>query len=238
MGTITRKTTGDYLPNFINGETILIDKPLINTSFDIVYKIRKAVHVQKVGHAGTLDPMATGLLLVCTGRMTKEINTFMGLDKTYTGIISIGRTTPSYDTETDFDSITSIEGLTEEKILEVRDSFLGTIMQTPPMYSAVKKNGKALYKFARKGVEVERKAREIFISKFNITNIELPDIHFEICCTTGTYIRVIAHEFGQKLGCGGYLKSLRRTKVGDFNVEDALLINDFVEFTKQYSLAV
>ena len=229
---ITKNITSDFEPDFIKGETILIDKPLINTSFDIVYKIRKAVHVQKVGHAGTLDPMATGLLIVCTGKMTKEINSFMGLNKTYTGIISVGKSTPSYDTETEFNSEESYDDVSEEKILKVRDSFIGNILQTPPMYSAVKKNGKALYKFARKGVEVERKAREIFISKFEIAKIDLPDIYFEISCSTGTYVRVIAHEFGEKLGCGAYLKSLRRTKVGDFNVEDAFQINNFVDYAR------
>jgi len=229
---ITRNITSDYKPDFIKGETILIDKPLINTSFDIVYKVRKAVHVQKVGHAGTLDPKATGLLIVCTGKKTKEINTLMGLNKTYSGIITIGKTTPSYDTETEFDSENSFEEVTENKIFQIRDLFLGSLMQIPPMYSAVKKNGKALYKFARKGKTVERKPREINISKFEITKIDLPDIHFEICCSTGTYIRVIAHEFGEKLGCGGYLKELRRTKVGEFNVEDAFKINEFLDFAQ------
>lgn len=229
---ITKNITSDFEPDFIKGETILIDKPLINTSFDIVYKVRKAVHVQKVGHAGTLDPMATGLLIVCTGKMTKEINSFMGLNKTYTGIISIGKSTPSYDTETEFNFEKSYDDVSEEKILKVRDSFLGNILQTPPMYSAVKKNGKALYKFARKGVEVERKAREISISEFEITKVDLPDIHFKISCSTGTYIRVIAHEFGEKLGCGAYLKSLRRTKIGDFNVDEAFQINNFVDYAR------
>ncbi len=229
---ITRNITSDYKPDFIKGETILIDKPLINTSFDIVYKVRKAVHVQKVGHAGTLDPKATGLLIVCTGKKTKEINTLMGLNKTYSGIITIGKTTPSYDTETEFDSENSFEEVTENKIFQIRDLFVGNLMQIPPMYSAVKKNGKALYKFARKGKTVERKPREINISKFEITKIDLPDIHFEICCSTGTYIRVIAHEFGEKLGCGGYLKELRRTKVGEFNVEDAFKINEFLDFAQ------
>lgn len=238
MGTITKKTAIEFIPDFENGETILIDKPLINTSFDIVYKVRKAVHVKKVGHAGTLDPMATGLLIVCTGKMTKSINSLVGLDKTYTGVISIGKSTPSYDTETEFDSEKSIKDVTEIKISEARDSFLGKLMQTPPMYSAVKKNGKALYKFARKGVEVERKPREIFISKFDITKVDLPDIHFEINCSTGTYIRVIAHEFGNKLGCGAYLKILRRTRVGGFDVDDAFQVNDFLDFTKRYSIAV
>ncbi len=231
---ITKNITNDFNPDFAKGETILIDKPLINTSFDIVYKVRKAVHVQKVGHAGTLDPKATGLLIVCTGKMTKEINSFMGLNKTYTGIITVGKTTPSYDTETEFDSEKSFEDVNENKILEVRDSFVGNLMQTPPMYSAVKKNGKALYKFARKGKTVERSPREIVISKFEITKIDLPDIHFEICCSTGTYIRVIAHEFGDKLGCGGYLKELRRTKVGDFDVKDAFKINEFIDYASNY----
>ncbi len=238
MKVITRKTAIDYEPDFVCGETILIDKPLINTSFDIVYKIRKAVNVQKVGHAGTLDPMATGLLIVSTGKMTKEINLLMGLDKTYTGIISIGKSTPSYDKETEFNSENSFEGITANKIIDIRDSFLGSLMQTPPMFSAVKKNGKALYKFARKGVEVERKSREIFISKFEITKIDLPDIYFEISCSTGTYIRVIAHEFGQKLGCGAYLNSLRRTRIGEFDVADAFQINEFVDFASHYSMAV
>lgn len=232
---ITKKTAIDYVPDFVKGESILIDKPLINTSFDIVYKIRKAVHVQKVGHAGTLDPKATGLLIICTGKMTKEINTLMGLSKTYTGIISLGKTTPSFDTETEFNSDKNYDDVDEVKILEVRNSFLGSLMQIPPMYSAIKKNGKALYKFARKGVEVERKPREIFISAFEITKIDLPDIYFEISCSTGTYIRVIAHEFGEKLGCGAYLKSLRRTKVGDYDVTDAFAINDFVDYARNYA---
>ena len=234
MRMITRNIANDFKPDFVIGETILIDKPLINTSFDIVYKVRKAAHVQKVGHAGTLDPKATGLLIVCTGRMTKKINSFMGLNKTYTGIITIGKTTPSYDTETEFDSEKSFEDINKDKILEVRDLFVGNLMQTPPMYSAVKKNGKALYKFARKGKTVERSPREIVISKFEITKIDLPDIHFEICCSTGTYIRVIAHEFGEKLGCGGYLKELRRTKIGDFDVKDAFKINEFIDYASNY----
>lgn len=154
MRMITKKTADNYKPDFTNGEIILIDKPLYNTSFDIVYKIRKATGVKKVGHTGTLDPMATGLLIVCTGKMTKEITSMLGLDKTYTGVISLGRTTPSFDTETEFDSEMSIESVNEKLIFETAESFLGSSLQTPPMYSAVKKNGKALYKFARKGVEV------------------------------------------------------------------------------------
>lgn len=237
MRMITKKIANDYVPNFIEGEIILIDKPFRKTSFDIIYKIRKATKVQKVGHAGTLDPMATGLLIVCTGKMTKEISSFIGLNKTYTGIISLGKTTPSFDMETDFDSEKNFDYVNVEMILNVRDTFLGKSMQLPPMYSAVKKNGKALYKFARKGVEVERNPREIFIYNFDIKKIDLPDIYFEITCSSGTYIRVIAHDFGQKIGCGAYLKSLRRTFIGQFDVEDAFQINDFIDYVKSFSFS-
>jgi len=235
---ITKKISNDYVPNFLEGEIILIDKPFKKTSFDVIYKIRKVINVKKIGHAGTLDPMATGLLIVCTGKKTKEISSFIGLDKTYTGIISLGKTTPSFDLETEFNSEKNFDYVTEEMIYNTRNEFLGTSTQIPPMYSAVKKNGKALYKFARKGIEVERKPREIFISKFEINKIELPDIHFEITCSSGTYIRVIANDFGEKLGCGAYLKSLRRTRVGNFNVEDAFEIDEFIQYVKSISFSV
>lgn len=230
---ITRKTSNNYNPDFESGELILIDKLLKKTSFDIVHKVRRAIKVKKVGHAGTLDPMATGLVLVCTGKMTKQINSFLGLDKTYTGIISLGKTTSSFDVETEFKSEADYTGITEEMIFNVRDSFLGNITQMPPMYSAIKKNGKALYKFARKGVEVERQERNVCINKFDLVKIDLPDIYFKISCSKGTYIRVIANDFGQKLGCGAYLKSLRRTQIGEYKVEDALLITEFVEITNK-----
>jgi len=235
---ITKKISNDYVPNFLEGEIILIDKPFKKTSFDVIYKIRKVINVKKIGHAGTLDPMATGLLIVCTGKKTKEISSFIGLDKTYTGIISLGKTTPSFDLETEFNSEKNFYYVTEEMIYNTRNGFLGASTQIPPMYSAVKKNGKALYKFARKGIEVERKPREIFISKFEINKIELPDIHFEITCSSGTYIRVIANDFGEKLGCGAYLKSLRRTRVGNFNVEDAFQIDEFIQYVKSISFSV
>lgn len=238
MKMITKKISNDYVPNFVDGEIILIDKPFRKTSFDVIYKIRKAINVKKVGHAGTLDPMATGLLIVCTGKSTKEISSLMGLNKTYTGIISLGKTTPSYDLETDFDSEKDFAYATEEMILNVRDTFLGKSIQLPPMYSAIKKNGKALYRLARKGIEVERNPREIFISKFDIKKIDLPDIHFEITCSSGTYIRVIAHDFGQKIGCGAYLKNLRRTQIGEFNVDDAFQIYDFIDYVKSFSFSV
>jgi tRNA pseudouridine55 synthase len=224
---ITRNTKSDYTPCFSTGEIVLIDKRIRKSSFDIVYKIRKATGVKKVGHAGTLDPMATGLVLVCTGKKTKEITQLLTVEKTYTGIISLGKTTPSYDLETFYDSEKGVEGITEEMILNTRDKFLGEQLQTPPMFSAIKQNGQALYQLARKGVEVERQPKTIVISKFEITKIELPNVHFEITCSKGTYIRVIASDFGNVLECGAYLRELRRTKVGEYDVTDAMSIDEF-----------
>ena len=220
--------TNDYSKlDFDLGETILIDKPFRWTSFHVVHKIRKAVGVKKVGHAGTLDPMATGLLIICTGKKTKEIIKYQELEKTYTGIITLGKSTPSMDLETGIIEEKPLENITEEKILETKKNFTGQILQTPPMYSAVKHKGKSLYKFARKGKTVKREPREVFISKFIIAKINLPDIFFEISCSKGTYIRVIANDLGMNLGCGAVLSSLRRTKIGNYNVENALSIDDF-----------
>lgn len=233
---ISRKTIQKIEPDFEAGEIILIDKSVRKSSFDCVYKVRKATGAAKVGHTGTLDPNATGLVIVCTGKMTKEISQIQGLNKTYTGIITLGKTTPSYDVETEFISESNFKCITEEQVLKARDTFIGSIVQIPPMYSAVKKNGKALYHFARKGVDVERKAREVFVSKFDVTKIELPNIYFEIICSKGTYIRVIANDIGALLGCGAYLKTLRRTRVGNYNVDDALTIEEFKEFANRYSL--
>jgi len=234
---ITKKTITEIEPNFVEGEIILLDKALYKSSFDCVYKIRKAVGVQKVGHAGTLDPMATGLMIVCTGKKTKEISENQNFEKTYTGIICLGKTTPSYDSETEYNSEKSFDYVTEEDVYKTRDLFVGKIFQTPPMYSAVKRNGKALYHFARKGLEIERNAREVLISKFEINKIDLPDLHFEITCSKGTYIRVIANDFGASIGCGAYLKSLRRIKIGSFSVDDALSINEFIQFAQKHVIA-
>ncbi|MFZ0455723.1 MAG: tRNA pseudouridine(55) synthase TruB [Ignavibacteriaceae bacterium] len=226
---ITNDTIDYSKFDFDLGETILIDKPFRWTSFHVVHNLRKAVGVKKVGHAGTLDPMATGLLIVCTGKKTKEITTFQELEKTYTGIITLGKTTTSMDLETEIIEEKPFNNINEEMIFKAKEEFTGQILQIPPMYSAVKYKGKALYKYARKGKTVEREPREVFISKFNITNIELPDIHFEISCSKGTYIRVIANDLGISLGCGALLSSLRRTKIGNYNVENALLVDDFIE---------
>lgn len=226
---ITRETFDNYIPDFENGEVILIDKQLFKSSFDIVYKVRKAVNVKKVGHAGTLDPMATGLLIVCTGKMTKQISMFRNLEKTYCGVITIGKTTPSFDIETEFDSQNDYSNVNEELILNTAKSFLGKSNQIPPTYSALKHKGKSLYEFARKGVEIIKDPREIFISRFEISKIDLPEIWFEVSCSSGTYIRVIANDFGKKLGCGAYLSRLRRTKIGEFDVNNSITINEFNE---------
>lgn len=235
---ITKSVINNYEPDFESGEMILLDKSLFKSSFDIVYKVRKAINVKKVGHAGTLDPMATGLLIVCTGKKTKEISEFRGLDKTYSGTFCLGKTTPSFDMETEFDSEYGIEGVTAEKVTEASSAFLGKSFQVPPIYSAVKHNGKSLYQFARKGVEIIKEPREIFISSFNITGIELPDLYFEITCSSGTYIRVIANDLGKMIGCGAYLKKLRRTKIGDYNVDEALTISEFTEKYKERAMAL
>ena len=169
--------------------------------------------------------------------MTKKIPEIQNLEKTYKGIITLGRTTRSFDTETDFDTRKNFDGITEDQIYQVRDKFTGKILQTPPMYSAVKRNGRSLYRLARRGIEVERELREVFISKFEIEKVDLPDIYFEITCSKGTYIRVLASDFGEQLGCGAYLKELRRTQIGEFDVNDALSIAEFKEYAKNYFIA-
>lgn len=226
---ITRalKKINDF--DFHSGQVILIDKLKGYSSFSAVYQVRKVTGVKKVGHAGTLDPLASGLLILCTGKKTKEISGYQDKKKVYTGIISLGKKTLSMDSETEFIEEKGIDGITEEEIFKVREQFVGNIKQFPPMYSAVKHNGKCLYKYARKGKEVIRESREVFVEDFKITKIELPDVHFEISCSKGTYIRVIADDFGLVLGCGGYLKELRRTRIGDYSVEDALTIANFRE---------
>jgi tRNA pseudouridine55 synthase len=222
------KATSDFSQfDFSSGEVLLIDKPIGWSSFKAVYKIRQAAGVKKVGHAGTLDPLASGLLIICTGKKTKEITKYQDFEKTYTGTITLGQSSPSMDLETEISSTNSTENITDEQILEARDTFVGKITQIPPMYSAIKINGKTLYKMARKGKTVERQPREITVTNFKITNISLPYVDFEIVCSKGTYIRSIANDFGEKLGCGGLLSSLRRTKIGAYSVEDALDTNEF-----------
>lgn len=224
---ITRELNNFSGLDFQSGEVILIDKPIGWTSFKVVHVIRKITGVKKVGHAGTLDPKATGLLILCTGKKTKEITIFQDGKKTYTGTITLGKSTPSMDLETEVIEEKPVNGITEADILKTRDIFVGDIQQIPPMYSALKVGGKTLYNLARQGKTVKRETRTVNVSKFDINKIELPLIHFEISCSKGTYIRVIANDFGEKLGCGGVLSALRRTKSGDLSVDNALKIEEF-----------
>jgi tRNA pseudouridine55 synthase len=211
------------------GQVILIDKPLDWTSFDVVRKIRSLIKIKKVGHAGTLDPLATGLLIICTGKFTKKINEYMGMEKEYTGSFTLGAVTPTYDLESEPMEESDFSGISEEAIYEAARSFIGTIQQVPPIHSAIKQGGKPVYLMARKGIDVQLEARNVTIRSFTIEKIELPVVYFKVICSTGTYIRSLANDYGQKLGCGAYLSSLRRTRIGAFSVNDADTMATFVQ---------
>jgi tRNA pseudouridine55 synthase len=221
------------LQHFLEGQVLLFDKPLQWTSFDVVKKVRILTKVSKVGHAGTLDPLATGLLIVCTGKFTKKINEYMGMPKEYTGTFTLGATTPTYDLESAPENATDISHLTEEQIHAATQQFTGDILQMPPQHSAIKKDGKPLYLSARKGIEVKVDPRPVRIDTFEITRIELPVVHFKVNCSTGTYIRSLANDFGAALGVGAHLSKLCRTKIGDFAVENATNLQDFEVLVKQ-----
>ena len=220
--------------DFQTGEMILIDKELNWTSFDVVSKLRNSIKKKlnikkiKVGHAGTLDPLATGLLIICTGKMTKRINEFAGLNKTYIGKITIGSTTPSYDLETKPNVFYPTDHIDENLIIETAKKFVGKINQKPPVFSAVKKDGVRLYKLARKGVKVEVEKREIIIHDFLIKSVNFPEIEFSLTCSKGTYIRSLAHDFGKELGSGAHLSELRRTFIGDYSVDNSLKLMEFI----------
>lgn len=213
--------------SFAEGKVILIDKPLHWTSFDVVRKLRGLIQIKKIGHAGTLDPLATGLLIVCTGKFTKKINEYMAQVKVYTGHFTLGAVTPTYDLESNPEQQKDYSFVTTDLLHSTTGQFTGTIEQFPPVYSAIKKDGVALYELARRGEDVDLKARPVTISNFEITDIQLPVVAFKVTCSTGTYIRSLAHDFGQALGCGAYLSSLRRTAIGDFKVEDAETMEGF-----------
>ncbi|MCF6347311.1 MAG: tRNA pseudouridine(55) synthase TruB [Flavobacteriaceae bacterium] len=221
--------------DFKNGQVLLIDKPLGWTSFQVVNKlrwhIRKTFDIKKikVGHAGTLDPLATGLLIICTGKFTKKIESFQAQVKEYTGTFTLGATTPSYDLETEIDNTYPIEHLTEQLIKETTLQFIGEIEQKPPIFSAIKKDGKRLYELARAGKTTEIKSRKVIIDTFEITKINLPKIEFRVVCSKGTYIRSLAYDFGKALNSGAHLSNLRRTKIGDFSVDNASTIEDFLD---------
>lgn len=223
---------------FLQGKVLLIDKPLEWTSFQAVNKIRWHIKKQfglkkiKVGHAGTLDPLATGLLIICTGKMTKQINEFQAQEKEYTGTFYLGATTPSYDLETEVNQGFSTDHISEEMIVKAKQSFIGEIDQKPPIFSAIKKDGKRLYDIARKGETTEIQSRKVTISSFDITRIELPEVHFKVSCSKGTYIRSLANDFGVALESGAYLSALRRTRIGEFSIENALSIEAFIDSLK------
>ena len=220
--------------DFQTGEMILIDKELNWTSFDVVSKLRNSIKKKlnikkiKVGHAGTLDPLATGLLIICTGKMTKRINEFSGLNKTYVGKMTIGSTTPSYDLETKPNVYYPTEHINKNLIIETAKKFVGKIDQKPPVFSAVKKDGVRLYKLARKGVKVEVEKREIIIHDFLISSINFPEVEFSLTCSKGTYIRSLAHDFGKELGSGAHLSELRRTFIGNYSVDNSLKLMEFI----------
>ncbi len=224
-------TVEDYL----NGQVLLIDKPLQWTSFQAVNKIRWHIKQKfglkkiKVGHAGTLDPLATGLLIICTGKETKNIANYQGQLKEYTGTFTLGATTPSYDLETNINETFSVNHITEELLKEATQKFIGEINQKPPLFSAIKKDGKRLYEFARKGETTEISSRKVTVVKFELTTIELPKVDFRIVCSKGTYIRSLAHDFGLAVDSGAHLSALRRTKIGEFSATNALSIEKFIE---------
>lgn len=221
--------------DFAAGELLLVNKPYHWTSFDVVGKIRNAFKPLKlkVGHAGTLDPLATGLLIICTGKMTKQIDTFQAEEKEYTGTMILGATTPSYDMETEPDSKFDISHITEEQIKAACSPFLGDIQQYPPAHSAIKIDGERLYEKARRGEEVELRLRNVTISAFEITRVELPEIDFRVVCSKGTYIRSLVHDFGKALNNGAYLSKLRRTRSGNYNVADAWEVMELVNFIRE-----
>lgn len=221
--------------NFPEGEVLLFNKPLEWTSFNVVNSIRyllkhhTGIKKIKVGHAGTLDPLATGLLIICTGKFTKKIDSYQGLEKEYTGSFTLGATTPSFDLETEPDKTFSTDHISEELLKKTAKEFIGEIEQTPPIYSAIKINGKRAYQYARKNQDVKIKSKIVSITEFEITHIEMPLIKFRVVCSKGTYIRSLANDFGIKINSGAHLSSLTRTRIGSFKLEDSLEINTFKE---------
>ncbi len=231
---------GQPLPNpFPPGCSFLVDKPLEWTSFDVVNRVRHALSRRlgikkiKVGHAGTLDPLASGLLVLCYGTFTKKIEELQAEEKEYTGTIRLGATTPSFDLETEIDQTFPTEHLTEETLDAARRQFLGEIMQRPPVFSAIKVGGKRAYESARRGSELELPARPVFIKEFEIARVALPDVEFRVACGKGTYLRSLARDFGEAVGSGGHLTELRRTRSGGFSVEDAWQVPDLVALLKE-----
>ena len=220
------------LQYFLDGQVLLFNKPYGISSFAVIKKVRYLAKIKKVGHAGTLDPLATGLLIVCTGKFTKRISEFMGMQKEYVGTITIGSTTETYDLEREPENFVDTSHITDQMIRDATHQFTGNILQMPPQHSAIKKDGKRLYESARLGIEVKVDPRPVTIHEFSITKIEMPIVHFKVVCSTGTYIRSLANDFGAALGVGGYMSGLCRTKIGEFNVDDAYTLESFETFVQ------
>lgn len=218
---------------FENGKVLNINKPEGWTSFDVVKKIRSTIRVKKVGHAGTLDPFATGVLLVCTGRATKQVEDLMQLEKEYVAELELGKTTDSFDRTGKILSETEVGQLAETEIQGVCAQFEGETLQTPPMYSALKINGQRLYELARKGITVERRPRKINIYRLDVLNMEIPSVTLRVVCSRGTYVRALAHDIGERLGCGAYLKALVRSRIGSYRLADAMTIEEFTTYYRQ-----
>jgi len=221
-----QKPIPDALMPYLEGKVLLLDKPIGWTSFDLVKKVRNLTRVIKVGHAGTLDPLATGLMIVCTGKFTKSIDAYMGMQKEYIGTMVLGATTPTYDLESEPENFKSTDAITKEAIQKATLPFIGEIFQMPPQHSAIKKDGRRLYESARLGIEVKVDPRKVTIESFEITKIDLPEVEFKVVCSTGTYIRSLVKVFGEALQVGAYMSALRRTRIGDFTIEDARLWQD------------
>ncbi len=240
---IINKDTSDKSIDFLKGVVLLVDKPIGWTSFDVVNKIRfkikhgLGIKKIKVGHAGTLDPNASGLLIVCTGKLTKEIDTLQAKEKIYSGTIRLGATTPTYDIESDIDEIFPVDHITDESLEVVRTGFLGPLFQIPPVYSAIKIDGQKSYDLARRGKDVEMKARPVTIYSCDLISKELPEISFIVRCSKGTYIRSLAYDFGKELQSGAFLSSLRREAIGDFDVNNAFTMEEMVIFLEKATSA-
>lgn len=218
---------------FAEGKVLLINKPLHWTSFDVVRKIRSLIKIKKVGHAGTLDPLATGLLIVCTGKFTKKINEYMAQEKEYTGAFTIGATTPTYDLESEPGNFKAYGHITENELHALTQQFTGKISQVPPAHSAIKQDGKRVYELARKGIAVNLEPRTVFIKEFTLTRIALPVVEFKVVCSTGTYIRSLANDYGAALGVGAYLSGLCRTRIGSFTLQEAMSMEGLQQMAKK-----
>lgn len=225
--------TGLNKASLSEGEMFLVRKPKGWTAFDVVARMRSILHFERIGHAGSLDPLASGLMIVCTGKMTKELDRYMGLDKEYVATIRLGGRTPSFDSETEIVERHSLDDITPESVVSTLQSFIGPIKQLPPMWSAAKVGGKRLYKYARKGLVVDRRSREVYIHSITPVSIQIPDVSFTVVCSKGTYIRTLADDVGQRLGCGAYLTALERTRIGDYRLDDACTLDDLFRSARQ-----